>query len=170
MYVFRNGCKGTGCSHHSEQLNQIQTQKQRDSLIQTEVLPFPLSKVEWLHCNELLDRSWSIETVWSIQNMTFELYRHGWLSKTTAFWDISPCSLVEVNRLFRGVYWSTIREMNLSSWWVRQYAPLKRRSTSTILKKTNLKVRMWSELRCLRSDTIWWLLWAEHLDKLLRVL
>jgi hypothetical protein len=31
----------------------------------------------------------------------------------TAFWDIAPCSLVEVHRRLRGAYCSIIRAMNL---------------------------------------------------------
>jgi hypothetical protein len=46
--------------------------------------------------------------------------------KMTAFWDIAPCSLVEGDRQFRGCTASIIKAM-------MEYAPLKRRSISTIL-------------------------------------
>jgi hypothetical protein len=41
--------------------------------------------------------------------------------KTTAFWDIAPCSLIQEDRRSR---------LPPSPWWWRQYAPLKHRSTS----------------------------------------
>jgi hypothetical protein len=78
------------------------------------------------------------------------------------FWDIAPCSVVEVDRRFRGVYclhdqgdeyiiaviMEAVRNFKRRStstrlhgtklisspWWWRQYAPLKRRSISTRLR------------------------------------
>jgi hypothetical protein len=48
--------------------------------------------------------------------------------KIIAFWDIAPCSLVEIDRRFRGVY---CLHQGDGLW--RQYASLKRRSTSVRL-------------------------------------
>jgi hypothetical protein len=45
--------------------------------------------------------------------------------KTTAFWDVAPCSLVEVDRRFRGVYCLLFHGNGLIA--------LKRRSTSARL-------------------------------------
>jgi hypothetical protein len=45
------------------------------------------------------------------------------------FWDVAPCSYVEVDRCFRGAYYL----QRPLPWWWRQYAPLKRRSTLTWL-------------------------------------
>jgi hypothetical protein len=49
-----------------------------------------------------------------------------WL-KMTAFWDIALCSLIEVDRSFRGVYCNEV------PWWWMQYAPLKRQCTAARL-------------------------------------
>jgi hypothetical protein len=43
-------------------------------------------------------------------------FKYDYTKKVTSFWHITPCSLVEADSLH---------------WWWRQYAPLKRRSTST---------------------------------------
>jgi hypothetical protein len=45
--------------------------------------------------------------------------------KMTAFWDVAPCSLVEVDRFFRG-----------EDCLHHKYAPLKRRPASTRLRGT----------------------------------
>jgi hypothetical protein len=45
----------------------------------------------------------------------------------TAFWNIAPCSVVEVARRFRGMH---CLHHHSSPWWWRQHAPLKRRPTS----------------------------------------
>jgi hypothetical protein len=44
--------------------------------------------------------------------------------KMTAFWDVAPCSLVEVDRRFRGVYCLHYQD---DEW--RRYSPLKRLCT-----------------------------------------
>jgi hypothetical protein len=49
--------------------------------------------------------------------------------KMRAFWDVSPCSLVGVDRRFRGVY--CLHHQSDKSW--RQYASLKRHFTPTRL-------------------------------------
>jgi hypothetical protein len=51
-------------------------------------------------------------------------------SKFRVCWDIAPCSHVEVYRRFRGAY-CLHYQGDSSPWWWRQYASLKRRSTST---------------------------------------
>jgi hypothetical protein len=53
-----------------------------------------------------------------------------WLQKFIVFWDVKPCSHVEVDQRFRGAY---CLHHQGNSWWWRQYAPLKRSSTSTWL-------------------------------------
>jgi hypothetical protein len=50
--------------------------------------------------------------------------------KFRVFWDVAPCSQVDVDRRFRGTY---CLYHHSSPWWWRQYAYLKRRSTSTSL-------------------------------------
>jgi hypothetical protein len=49
----------------------------------------------------------------------------------TAFWDIAPCSLVEVDRRFRGAYCLHHQDDELIALMI--IAPLKRRSISTTL-------------------------------------
>jgi hypothetical protein len=48
---------------------------------------------------------------------------------TTAFWDIAPCSKIEVDRRFRGVYWLHHQNDPNDNFC----PPLKRRSTSILL-------------------------------------
>jgi hypothetical protein len=51
----------------------------------------------------------------------------------SAFWNIEPCSLVEVHRRFGGAYCLHHHCNGHSSHWWSQYAPLKRRSSLTRL-------------------------------------
>jgi hypothetical protein len=48
--------------------------------------------------------------------------------KMAAFWDVAPCSLVEVDRRFRDAHCLHHQMSDSSPWWWRQYAPLKRRA------------------------------------------
>jgi len=50
-----------------------------------------------------------------------------------AFFDIEPCSLVEVHRRFRGANYLHHQGNDFWPWCWRQYANLKLRSTSTRL-------------------------------------
>jgi hypothetical protein len=47
------------------------------------------------------------------------------------FWDIVPCSLIELNQCFRVCILPPS-----SGWWLRQHTPLKHQSTSTRLQGT----------------------------------
>jgi hypothetical protein len=84
--------------------------------------------------------------------------------KFRVFWDIAPCSHVEVDRCFRGAYGL---HRPWSPWWW-QYAPLKRRSTSTwlhgatsykTLNFTLSAVRTWhlTNSVMLKICAAWWL-------------
>jgi len=74
--------------------------------------------------------------------------------KIRAFWDVAPCSL-GVDRRFRGAY--CLHHQGVDRW--RQYAPLKRRSTSTRLhgatsQMTTLFVRKVG-VNCLDEKFLW---------------
>jgi hypothetical protein len=53
--------------------------------------------------------------------------------KMTSFWDIAPCSLVEVHQHFRGAYFFSHQGSNC--WW-RQYPTIKQQKTFTWLHGT----------------------------------
>jgi hypothetical protein len=80
---------------------------------------------------------------------------------TTVFWNVAPCSLVEIYRRFRGDYWV---HRHPSPWWWRQQALLKRRSISTRLhgatsQKTVIfmlaSLRTWNLTFCNLPTTVW---------------
>jgi hypothetical protein len=73
--------------------------------------------------------------------------------KFRVFWDVAPCSHVEVDRRFRGTY---LLLPSSSPWWWRQYTPLKRRSTSTWLhgvtsQKTLNQIHCWHKCSILHN-------------------
>jgi hypothetical protein len=61
---------------------------------------------------------WRVRTCCScsVLGTTVTVYRNQHCSKIIAFWDVAPCSLVGLDRRFRGAYCLN---------WRRQYAPLK---------------------------------------------
>jgi hypothetical protein len=65
------------------------------------------------------------------------------------FWDVAPCSLLGVDRRFRGSYCLHYQWNESSPWRWRQFTPLKRRSTRRRLHSaTSQKTLKFSDLLC----------------------
>jgi hypothetical protein len=80
----------------------------------------------------------------------FSRRRVGLWSLFTVFWDVVPCSQIDVERRFRGAYCLHHHGYGSSPWWWTQYTPLKRRSTSirlhgSSLHHTRLNVTDWEQ-------------------------
>jgi hypothetical protein len=71
----------------------------------------------------------SSQNWWVLKYVIFQVLTTASM-KFRVFWDVVLCSHVEVDRRFRGAY---CIHYHSSTWWWRQYALLKRRSTSTWL-------------------------------------
>jgi hypothetical protein len=85
------------------------------------------------------------------------------LWKTAAFWDVAPCSLFEVDQRFRGAYCPP--SSDVSPWWWRQYASLKRRSALTRLHRT---ISQKAVIFILAASRTWNLMWIFRLRPQIR--
>jgi hypothetical protein len=68
----------------------------------------------------------------------------------TAFWDVVPCSLMEGDQCFRGVY--CLPSSGQSSW--RQFAPLKHQTTSMRLHSATFKKAVIFILATIRTGSL----------------
>jgi hypothetical protein len=89
---------------------------------------------EWLVSTNcfVLRRSVVLFSLWKLL-VTFQVLMVA-IMKVAAFWDTAPCSLIEVDRRFRGAYCPRHQSLlSPSPWWWWQNTPLKRRAASTTL-------------------------------------
>jgi hypothetical protein len=95
----------------------------------------------------------SIALEWKTSG-TFCLLLGLWSFLTLKFWDVAPCSHVEVDRSFRGAYCLHYQ----GDWWWRPYAPLKRRSASTWLHGATSQKTLNFTLAAVRTWTLTYIL------------